>query len=95
MNFLIGCYIFTSIDHSKLQQYLNYFYMDKICSSRNLFSEGEMIKEIYFIKKGVFELSKMISISELDKMISKLLKTEDELWNFDMMELENKYSNIC
>ena len=92
MNFLFSCYIFNAIDHSNLHQYLHYFYKDKICSKRNLFTEGEMVKEVIFIKKGVFELSKMISLSELDKMISNYIKSEDDLWNFDMMELENKYS---
>lgn len=94
LNVLMSTFIFRGLDPSRLLVFLGYFYLEKITPGRSLFVEGDQIKEIFFVKKGNFELSKKISILELNKLIFHLTKKEEDRHILEMMEAEKKYSQL-
>ena len=92
MRYLNNCYIFKKIDKVKLEQYIGYFNQYKTISGSKIFQEGESLKEIYFINKGVYELSKRLSLIELINIISNYTQKEEDKSFIDMIEYEVKYS---
>ena len=94
LNFLASCYIFNYVDLGKLSQYINSFSYEKINTVKKIFMEGESAGEIYFIKKGTFELSKNISLYDLNKILCIYGEFEEGYLNMDMLEIEKRYSKF-
>ena len=92
IRYLNNCYIFKKIDTVKLQQYLSYFYQYKTISGTKIIQEGETLKEIHFINKGVYELSKRLSLIELMNIIFNYTQKEEDKNFIDMIEYEVEHS---